>query len=429
MLTSLKIQKAIAELGRRVTAADVANRSGEALPAVILQLNELAFQASGRLEVSDEGHVVYAFPPGFQQLLLARRYLGPLRDFAVQLLKVGLYLFRLFFGMALIVSIVVLTIVFWRLMAEFFRALPQMGSSNPRTTPSTYTEPRPYSDMPVFFAACLAFLFSDGNPNGAYEEQRWQSIAETIRFNQGAVTAEQLSPYVSVKEDIEDAVLPVLIRFNGRPEVTLEGNLVYVFPDLRVTASDTSDTPRREHEFLEKLWTIEARYDFSVLRALVWVNLFMCALHFWISHSSAGLGKGTIYHYLLNPYLSNFMLANAIAFIVLPVLTAVYVNMKNWRIEGSNAIRLARFGALIRPSLDLKLKLTEARLYALPEIYVAPEKIIYVTDRDIAEQLYPDGRPVGAITYEQPALERSLRAYPRFKRKQIAELRRQNQFS
>ena len=37
----------------------------------------------------------------------------------------------------------------------------------------------------------------------------------------------------------ESFVLPVLTRLNGRPEVTPDGNIIYVFPDLMTSAGTT----------------------------------------------------------------------------------------------------------------------------------------------------------------------------------------------
>ena len=81
-------------------------------------------------------------------------------------------------------------------------------------------------------------------------------IAQVIRQNGGAVVAEQLAPYLDVPAPSNPAgyaisgsgplttvvdesyVLPVLTRLNGQPEVTPDGNIVYVFPDLMTSAGN-----------------------------------------------------------------------------------------------------------------------------------------------------------------------------------------------
>lgn len=85
--------------------------------------------------------------------------------------------------------------------------------------------------------------------------ERFRLIAAVIRRSGGAVVAEQLAPYLDVPAPPdptayavggaspltvnvdESFVLPALTRLNGRPEVTPNGDIVYVFPDLMTSAS------------------------------------------------------------------------------------------------------------------------------------------------------------------------------------------------
>lgn len=77
-----------------------------------------------------------------------------------------------------------------------------------------------------------------------------------IRQNGGAVVAEQLAPYLDCPAPSdpqayamsggnaltgvvdESFILPVLTRLNGRPEVTRDGSIVYVFPELMTSAGE-----------------------------------------------------------------------------------------------------------------------------------------------------------------------------------------------
>lgn len=97
---------------------------------------------------------------------------------------------------------------------------------------------------------------------------RYRVVAQIIRENGGAVVAEQLAPFLDPPEPKADAesytvkvgeavvdesfMLPVLTRLNGRPEVTEEGQIVYVFPELMTSAgkrcfSSTLLVIRRSH--------------------------------------------------------------------------------------------------------------------------------------------------------------------------------------
>ena len=54
-------------------------------------------------------------------------------------------------------------------------------------------------------------------------------VAQLIRNQGGVVTAEQLAPYTGADPKNEDGALPVLVRFNGFPEVTDEGFILVHF--------------------------------------------------------------------------------------------------------------------------------------------------------------------------------------------------------
>jgi hypothetical protein len=76
------------------------------------------------------------------------------------------------------------------------------------------------------------------DPNSDIEERQWRKLAQLIDENQGALTLEQAAPYLvrSPKPSDESSMLPVLLRFNGRPEVSEAGDIIYTFPDLHETA-------------------------------------------------------------------------------------------------------------------------------------------------------------------------------------------------
>lgn len=81
--------------------------------------------------------------------------------------------------------------------------------------------------------AIFSILFGDGNPNADLEERRWRCIAALIRSQQGVLIAEQLRPYLDQCAggvESEDDVPPASVRFNGQPQVSPEGDLVYWVP-------------------------------------------------------------------------------------------------------------------------------------------------------------------------------------------------------
>ncbi len=114
-----------------------------------------------------------------------------------------------------------------------------------------------------FFEGVYSFLFGDGNPNADLEERRWQLIGQVIRNNGGAVTAEQIAPYLDLDTDPGDDewyMLPVLTHFNGRPEVTETGQIIYRFPELQTTAQTRKDQRQTLPPLLEeRLWRFSRR--------------------------------------------------------------------------------------------------------------------------------------------------------------------------
>jgi len=101
-----------------------------------------------------------------------------------------------------------------------------------------------------FLESVFSYVFGDGNPNAGLEEKRVSLAAQMIRNNKGAVTAEQLAPFCDAPEISENElsssvyvdesfVLPIVSQLDGEPQVTEDGDIIYVFPDLQVSASST----------------------------------------------------------------------------------------------------------------------------------------------------------------------------------------------
>lgn len=109
-----------------------------------------------------------------------------------------------------------------------------------------------------FLESVFSYVFGDGNPNGDVEERRIALVAEMIRQNGGAVTAEQLAPFcddapMPLDEDNgklgeerayvdESFVLPIVTQLDGEPQVTEEGDIVYIFPELMTSAASSKPT-------------------------------------------------------------------------------------------------------------------------------------------------------------------------------------------
>lgn len=106
-----------------------------------------------------------------------------------------------------------------------------------------YQDPKELS----FLESVFSVLFGDGDPNANLEERRSKAVAQLIRAKGGTLTAEELAPYMDPEDGPpasdemvdESYVLPAVTRFGGVPEVTADGDIVYSFDELQVSAEGT----------------------------------------------------------------------------------------------------------------------------------------------------------------------------------------------
>jgi hypothetical protein len=266
------IMQAVEKLDYRVTVGDVASQAGLDIKVAEQGLLALASDAGGHLQVSDAGEIAYLFPRNFRSVLQSKYFRLRLQEWWNQVWKVLFYLIRISFGILLIASIVLIitaiTIILIALNSNREGNDDRRDSSGggmiffPRfwfgpdlfwVFYPDYYDRRSYRRQQLhrdadgnrmnFLESIFSFLFGDGNPNADLEDRRWRTIATVIRNNSGAVVAEQIAPYLDdlgsgFDREYESFMLPVLSRFNGRPEVSPDGHIVYHFPELQVTATE-----------------------------------------------------------------------------------------------------------------------------------------------------------------------------------------------
>lgn len=272
-LPSKAVIDAVVEIpSDKVIASDVATRAGVSLSQARKDLTALASISKGDISVSPDGELLYEFPSNLKGVLSSNsaKYQS-LQTFE----KVWPSVFwgiRVSFGVALLASVVLIfsTLLFINSSSSsdddrrrddrrggggFGGGLNMMWGPSPFDffyyRPYGYygyygngQERRDPSEM-GFFESVFSYIFGDGNPNQGLEERRLSLAAEMIRQNNGAVTAEQLAPFCDAPdpEDSDKAyvdesfVLPIVAQLDGEPQVTEEGDIVYVFPELQVSAT------------------------------------------------------------------------------------------------------------------------------------------------------------------------------------------------
>ncbi len=396
------VLKAIDELGRRVTPADVATKTGLPILVATSELNKVAAEANGHLEVSTGGDIAYRFNPGFQNAYLATGLKRSLQQFGEKAFHIGFMILKASFGVMLILSfLAVIVLIIAVILAmntrdndrdggfdfnfDFFdylilRDLLWWGTYNSYRPYIDYSQPattRP--DKPNFLTNCFSFLFGDGDPNAHLEERQWQLAAQAIRKNNGVVTAEQMAPYTGFDPKNEDGILPTLVRFNGNPEVTEDGHILYTFPSLQVSAAkaDHSSLPAFLREFPRQF----TQADFGDLMPVLLLAGFNFLGSWWLLAQSTHIVVLARFHWLIV-----VLVVYGTFFVTVPLIRWLWLQYMNSRIEARNAIRKAAADLMSTPAPDLSKKLAQAAERRIKQTQIGQKDVIYTTEKDMLEQ-------------------------------------------
>lgn len=427
MVPNRDIMRAVEQLNYRVTAGDVAAQAGMDLQLAEQGLLTLASEVGGHMQVSETGELAYVFPQGMQGILQGKYFRLRLQQWWSKIWRVLFYLIRVSFGVVLIASLVLIVLTLVIIAIALATASSQNreedrggGGFSPIFLPRLWIGPdwfylfspgygrRSYERRQYlgrdgqmsFLESIFSFLFGDGNPNANLEERRWQAIATTIRNNGGSVVAEQIAPYLNdlgsgSSLSLEDYMLPVLSRFNGRPEVSPDGDLIYRFPELQVMADEYQATPVAAY-LKETPWQFSAASSSQKMWAisLGGINL-VAALALWkalqdgeivsiVAQIIAEAGfAGSVVSFTTGIF--GFLFAYGVAFLGIPLARYFWIQWRNKRIEARNEERQDRAIALNEADDTLQRKLTYASEFATRTI-VSSEDLAYTTEEDLTEQ-------------------------------------------
>jgi hypothetical protein len=404
-----QLMKAVEELGYRVTCGDVVTHTGIYLEEVRGGLLTLANQTGGHLQVTDTGEVIYVLAPDFRQVLRRKYIRLQFKEWFDRISSIGFYLIRMLFGILLIasISIVYLAILALTLAAIFGTEggadcgdcgdcggscvldIFNWGGSNTQNTTSTMTT----ADSQVrrktprkrlnFLEAVFSVLFGDGNPNADLEQRRWSYIANLIHRQKGVAIGEQIAPYLDnlgqgFDREYENYMLPVLTKFNGIPEVSPTGQLVYHFPDLQTTLKDTSTASNRVPQFLrERKWKFskatptQTRWSIVLFAAnLIGIGILSTML----SGGSSAIISGTMA--VLSLY--------GIGLVIIPSCRYFWVKNRDRQVKQRNSLRRQEVKLLQQGDL-ISEKLDYARQFA-KQHKISDRDIIYTTEEDVLSQ-------------------------------------------
>lgn len=422
------VMKAVESLDYRVTVGDIATQAGLDLNVAQQGLIALAADTQAHLQVSDAGEIAYEFPKNFRAILRNKYWRIRFQEVWSRIWGVLFYLIRISFGILLIVSILVILAaiailviaasssqrdddrggggsrggfvfiprfwigdLFW-----FFHYDQYYGNRYNRSRYSQQRNRRPSrlhsgdDDGMNFLEAVFSFLFGDGDPNGDLEERRWQAIGAVVQNNGGAIAAEQVVPYLDdvgkgwAQED-EDYILPVLTRFNGMPEVSPKGDIIYHFPELQVTARDRGRTSvsaylkERSQSFSQaKGWQITAAAGLGV------VNFVAALILGGLLQDQAMVQQlGGFVAFVNGIYW--LLLAYGTAFLGIPAIRYFWIQRRNRQIERRNEERQDRAVALNEAGSAIQEKIAFAQQFAAQTV-VSRENLAYTTEKDLTEQ-------------------------------------------
>jgi hypothetical protein len=405
------IMKAVEQSGYRVTVGDVAAKAGLEVNLAQQGLLALASDAGGHMQVSDVGEMVYLFPKDFRAILRNKYWQLQLKEWWEKVWRVLFYLIRISFGIVLIASIVLMTIAILLILSSrdndnssdrgdsgggiiflpsywdiFWLFDPGYGYNRDRYRQRPAASASESRKQMNFLEAVFSFLFGDGNPNFNLEERRWQEIGTVIRNSGSAVVAQQIAPYLdnitAYNRENEDYILPVLARFNGYPQVSPQGEIIYYFPELQVTAR------RQEQQSVvsylrEKLWRFsEAGSGQITLAVGLGIAQFVLAIvlgSLLRDYAVAGglVGFVNAIYWVLFGY--------ATGFLVIPAIRYFWIQWRNSKIQGRNQKREARAELVSNPDAELRQKLDYARQFADQKV-ITDADITYSTEKDLLEQ-------------------------------------------
>ncbi|WP_414566765.1 MULTISPECIES: hypothetical protein [unclassified Anabaena] len=410
------IMKAIENLDYRVTVGDVAAQAGLNVAEAGQGLLALASDAGGHLQVAETGDIVYKFPRNFRDILRNKYLQLRLREWWQKVWGGLFYLIRVSFGVLLIASIALITITIIVIITAsssdrndnsrgsssrgggfFYFPFPNLFwyfSPNYRPRYQERQHSRQYDRRQEselnFFEAVFSFLFGDGNPNANLEERRWQEIATVIQNNRGAVVAEQIAPYLdnlgaNYTQEYEDYMLPVLTRFNGQPEVSPEGQIVYYFPELQVKASKTRH--QAVSTYLEELpWRFSAASSGQImLSAGLGILNFVAALILGglIADGTVAAELGGLVAFVQGIYW--LLLAYGAGFLAIPLVRYFWIQWRNQKIAARNRDRLSRSRLLADPKTGLQRKINFAQQFATEKV-ISKDDVIYSSETDLIDQ-------------------------------------------
>ncbi len=399
MTNRSKIIHAINDLGNRVTVADVVAKTGMPLAEVSGELNLIAADTDGNLEVAQDGEIYYCFNDHLSYTYFTQGVSRVFHQVGYHILRISAFLFRLSFGLILLFSLICLfgiALIIQTLLAgvsgstesvsgmwrDFFGLVQRLALTDLVHWGKEKLKPGSTNSggRQGFLLDCFSFLFGEGDPNKDFDDEKWKLLAQVIRLNEGVVLPEHLSPYTGEDPDDEKMLFAILAKFNGMPQVSSSGNIMYVFPNMQKRSEVTS------YGLLPPLLE-RKRWNFTTLKKDELKKVMgMGALNFVMALTAC--------IFLVRPsnlnsasYFFLFLLFYALLFMIVPALRLVYTFEQNRIVKKKNARTRHYENSLACPPAPLAERLEEAEEMRAALAVNGDSSIIYSTKTDYLEQI------------------------------------------
>jgi len=403
--------QSIEELNYRVTIGDVATKSGLDVKIVQQELLNIAAETNGNLQVAETGDIAYLFAPNFRSILRNKYWQLRWQKWLQKAWQIIFYLIRISFGILLVFSIILIIIAiviinsksdddnnnsnsgrqgggffflprFWFTPDIFWIFTPNYQQRRYQRQQSNSSE-----NELNFLESIYSFLFGDGNPNANFEEKRWQGITTIIENNNGAIIAEQLAPYLDnidiYNEKDEGYILPVLIRFNGYPQVSEKGEIIYYFPQLQVKAEKREKIAVSRY-LKENLWQFSLATSTQKIWAIALgaVNIVLALVLGSLLTPEIAQERGGLI--LFVDFLYPLLLTYGISYLTIPLIRYFWLQKRNNQVNKRNYKREERAN-LLTSNQELELKINYAQEFANQTI-ITQENLAYSTEKDLLDQ-------------------------------------------
>jgi len=256
-------QKVINSLKRRKkgsTAADISAATALPLSVVRELLPKAADEFSGHLRVTESGEILYRFPNGF--ISRYRGFSAVLRKitsktsvfvkkalillFKVWIMVMLIGYFVLFLAIALATVFIQIAAksgsndksrggginlsafdILWRIW--FYNELTRPGYGN---TSRQLNRQKQKNKQPLH-KTIFSFVFGEDDPNKNWNETVDKAIISFLQSNNGVISLVEYMIFTGENSiDAEKSVLSFCSRYEGSPELTDEGTIVYRFENL-----------------------------------------------------------------------------------------------------------------------------------------------------------------------------------------------------